>query len=378
MHVVIVCSLPDTTEGMEMKRFKHLGVSATLGALLVAGLLLSPASAATTAGYWYFHGPQTFTTTTTTAPGSPEYRSAVRQPINTSGTSNWPAKRGVIPVQFDLLAAPTTTTTTTKTYDPPEWKSLQSDGSVSYATFCLVELCASPGSLTFKDITNLSADYLFTTGDCKAGSLRWTVYVEHNGVEQSVHVYYGNPNGPDQSCSGSNSGSGQNLITTSLYPNRFEMQGGWGVPGPLYTTYADAIASTNNGTDQVVGAQLTLDSGFAGDQRANVSNVTVNDNTWVPKTTETTTSTAVTGEFANTCALPAAELRWAKNDATPTGAINEAESIQPKDTGQFYRQVDCKYIYNLDVRSLNGQGTYTVWVRINNMNLQVPGTFDLK
>ena len=56
-----------------------------------------------------------------------------------------------------------------------------------------------------------------------------------------------------------------------------------GSAGPLYTTYADAFASTNGGTDLVVGAQLTLDSGFAGDQTANVSNVTVNDNTWGPE-----------------------------------------------------------------------------------------------
>jgi hypothetical protein len=124
--------------------------------------------------------------------------------------------------------------------------------------------------------------------------------------------------------------------------------------------------------------QLTLDSGFAGNQRANVSNITVNDNTWIPKTTETTTTTTIDGPGVKTCTLPAAELRWAKNDNTPTGAINEGESIQPKDTGQFYRQVDCKYIYNLDVNSLSGVGTYTVWVRIGGMNIQVPATFDLK
>jgi hypothetical protein len=46
----------------------------------------------------------------------------------------------------------------------------------------------------------------------------------------------------------------------------------------LLTT--EAQNAHNGGTDLVVGAQLTLDSGFAGDQRANVSNVTVNDNTW--------------------------------------------------------------------------------------------------
>lgn len=351
--------------------YRKLGISLALGTLIATAIMVAPASATTTTGTWYFHGPQTFTSTTTTTTGT-TYKSAVRAPINADGSSNWPAKRGVIPVQFDLLAAQSTTTTTTKTYDPPVWKSLGSDGSVTYAGLNL-----SP-TLTFNDIANLSATYLFTTGDCFGGSLRWDIRLMHNGSPQTVEVYYGTPNGPDQGCSGTNSGSGQNLITTGITANRFEMQGGWGVPGPFYTTYADAVASTNGGTDIVNQVQLTLDSGWKGDQRADVSNVTVNDNTWVPKTTETTSATTPLGDYAKTCALPAAELRWAKNDATATGAINEAESIQPKDTGQFYRQVDCKYIYNLDVSSLSGTGTYTVWVRIGGVNVQVPATFDLK
>jgi hypothetical protein len=356
-----------------MKRNEHYMnplIRLTLGTLVVAGLMASIASASTTTGTWYFHPAQTFTSSSIITHGF-TYQAAVRPPINADGSSNWPARRGVIPVQFNLLAAPTTTTTTTTTYDPPVWQSL-SDGSVSYAGLVLTS------TLTFNDIVNLSADYFFTTGDCAGGSLRWDVQVTHNGVSQIVEVYYGNPNGPDQGCSDANSGSGQNLITTSLYANRFEMLGGWGVAGPVYTTYADALASTNGGTDIVTAVQLTLDSGWRLDQRANVSNVTVNDNTWVPKTTETTTTTTTDGPYATTCTLPAAELRWAKNDNTVTGAINEAESIQPKDTGQFYRQVDCKYIYNLDVSSLSGVGTYTVWVRIGGVNLQVPATFDLK
>jgi hypothetical protein len=56
-----------------------------------------------------------------------------------------------------------------------------------------------------------------------------------NGVEQNVHVSYGDPGGV-QECT-LNSGSGQNLTTASAAPNRFEMQGGFG-GGPVYTTYA--------------------------------------------------------------------------------------------------------------------------------------------
>jgi len=364
---------------------KH-SISLIIAVLIAASLVVSPAGAATTVGTWYFRPDQTFTSSSAVTHGF-DYRSAVRPPINADGSSNLPAKRGVIPVQFDLLAAPTTTTTTTNTYDPPVWQSLMTGWLYTFLQLCLQKDLYGSGScpdapgtpaLTFNDISNLSADYLFTTGDCHGGSLRWDINLIHNGVAQTVEVYYGNPNGPDQSCSGANSGSGQNLITTSLYSNRFEMLGGWGVPGPVYTTYADAVASTNSGTDKVVAVQLTLDSGWGGDQKVDVSNVRINDNKWVPKTTETTSTTTVDGTYAKTCTLPAAELRWAKNDVTASGAVNEAESIQPKDTGQFYRQVDCKYIYNLDVSSLSGTGTYTVWVRLSGVNIPVPATFDLK
>jgi hypothetical protein len=369
-----------------MKRIRNLSVTLALAALVVTGLLVSPAAAATTTGTWYLRPDQTFTTSSVVTHGS-SYVSAVRPPINANGSSNWPAKRGVIPVQFDLLAAPTTTTTTTKTYDPPVWQSLQ-DGSWPYtfAQLCLQKDLYGPGycpdapvtpALTFNDVQNLSANYLFTTGDCQAGSLRWDVFVD--GPAGVIRVYYGNPSGspapPGQSCSGTESETGKNLISDPTVPvNRFEV----GNNPNIYTTYAAAVAATNLGTDKVTAVQLTIDSGFAGDQKLNVSNVTVNDNTFVPKTTETTTTTTVDGPGVKTCDLPAAELRWAKNDATPTGAVNEAESIQPKDTGQFYRNVDCKYIYNLDVSSLSGQGTYTVWVRIGGVNIQVPATFDLK
>src|SRR4029453_3401316 len=65
------------------------------------------------------------------------------------------------------------------------------------------------------------------------------------------------------------------------------------------------------------------------------------------------TPVVTTGTFASTCALPAAEIKWTKSDPIPDGAINEtAESVQLRDTGQFFRIVDCKYIYNLDTSSL--------------------------
>lgn len=343
-----------------------LSACALIATLAPAAFAADPA----TDGTWYFRPDQTYTDDPTVVNGT-SYRSEVRGAINVDGSSNWSAKKGVIPVQFDLYAAPSTTTTTTRTYDPPVW---ESDSDTPY-TFLQFQPSAT---LAFADITNLSAEYLFTEGDCFGGSLRWTVYIDHGGDTKSIHVYYGTPNGPDQSCSGAASSSGDNLITTGASPDRFEVQGGWDTPGAVYRTYDDAHAYTNGGTDQVVAVQLTLDSGWSADQRADVSNVMVNDNTWVPKTTEIADETTITGDYTRTCDLPDAQLRWAKDNSAASGAINEASSIQAKDSGLEYRKVDCKYIYNLDVKSLAGAGTYTVWVRINGQNIEDPGSFQLR
>ena len=342
----------------------RIGALASAAALLTLGLAPASATASTTPGTWEFHPGQTYTDITTSS-YTTAYKTAVRPPINADGSSNFPAKRGVIPMQFDLLAATATTMTTTRTYDPPVWKSIGSEGSVTYATF------TPSSSMTFAGVWNLSAIYAFTEGDCAGGSLRWTINVHHGTTDTNVYAYYGNPNGPDQGCSNGSSGSGDNLVATGIVDNRFEVQG--------LTSYTDYdTVSAIVGSDPVNWVSLQLDSGWKLDQKANVSDVTVNDNTWAPKTTEVLRSTEVTGDYAKTCDLPPAEITVTKNDGTPTGAVNEVDSIQPKDSGVYYRQVDCKYIYNLDVSTLSGSGSYTVGAVIADADLPGPATFDLK
>lgn len=354
----------------QLARKIRIGTAATGAALLAGGLLLPATATASspTLGDWEIYPAQTYqdssSTTTETA-----YQTAVRPPINADGSSNFPAKRGVIPVQFDLLAGTNTITRTTRTYDPPVWQSIGSNTDTaddySYATF------KPSTSLTFNDVTNLSAKYAFTLGDCHGGSLRWTINVTHNGNSQNVHVYYGDPNGV-QSCIGAASGSEQNLMTTG-FTNRFEIQG---AGAPVYQPKADVAAVV--GTDSVNWVALILDSGWGGDQKADISAITVNDNVFAPKTSEDLGTVTTPGTFTKTCDLPQAGLKWAEDDATPTGAVNEAESIQPKDTGLYYRQVDCKYIYNLDVSSLSGSGSYHVWANVGGKNVPSPAVFDLR
>ncbi|WP_157557542.1 hypothetical protein [Intrasporangium oryzae] len=346
--------------------------------------LMSPASAGavtTTTGAWGFYPSQTYSDSTSTASGGVVYKTAVRAPINADNTSTFSAKRGVIPVQFDLLSATGTTVTTTRNYDPPVWESIWSnnvagDASTNKDDYSTAVFTPT-SSLTFNDITNLSATYSFTQGDCYGGSLRWTINVTHfdpvlqKNVSQNVYVYYGDPGGV-QSCTGAASGSGQNLITTGA-TNRFEIAGSG---APVYTT-KDAVTPVV-GTDHVNWVGLALDSGWSSDQKADVSDVTVNDNLYVRKTSEVISTVTTPGEFAKTCDLPAATLQWAKDDGTAAAVVNEALSIQPKDTNGVFRQVDCKYIYNLDVSTLPGTGTYRVYANIAGVNVSDPAQFDLK
>jgi hypothetical protein len=104
------------------------GAAALRVVAMLFSLVSAAAAAPTTTGTWYSYPPQTPTSTSTNNTGT-AYKSAVLPPINADGSSNFSAKRGVIAVQFNLKAAPTTSTTTTTTYAPPVWESIGSDAS---------------------------------------------------------------------------------------------------------------------------------------------------------------------------------------------------------------------------------------------------------
>jgi hypothetical protein len=324
---------------------RRLGLVAALAAA-TAIIGMTGASAATTAGTW------SLTPALTT-----EYQAAVQQPINADGTSSWPAKKGVIAVQFKMASRSSFVFASMHT------------GAPVYSAAVLTPSTA----MTFADVQSLVANYAFTTGDCFGGSLRWTIDVQHNGTENQIYAYYGDPGGV-QSCSGAASGSGQNLITTGP-DNRFELQGrgpggsgSWGDTGPVYTTYTDALAHA--GSDHVNWVGLILDSGWHADQVVTLTDATVNDNTWTAPVTSST--------FAPTCTLPAARIAVQKmGDANPTPP-DETLSASSADTTGLFRQVDCKYIYNLAVASLSGVGRYSVNVNIDGVNVANPGTFGLR
>jgi hypothetical protein len=333
----------------------------------------APIALADTAGTWTLFPAQPVTVSTTTGTA---YQTLVRPPINADGTSNYPKKRGVIPVQFELSSAATTTATTT--VGPVVFESIGSDTDTDNDFAFLRYVPASP--VTFADLDELVADYAFALGNCAGGSLRWQVRIDvgADGVtsnDANVFIYYGDvPNFTD--CEGAESQSGDNLIGTS--EARYDLTQ---LAGPFYGTYADALARV--GTLPALRASLVLDSGWATDQRVDLTGALANGSTWVPEPVGSTSSTS-TGAFAPTCELPPAEIKWSKSDPIPDGMINEtAESIQQGDSGQYYRIVDCKYLYNLDVSSLDPnlatrQGTYYVYAKIGGSIVNSPARFDLR
>src|SRR4026208_1160625 len=207
-------SIRPITKGSGMKRIRNLSVSLALQSLVVAGLLASPASAATTTGTW-----------TQYPTGATEYQAEVQQPINTMNTSNWSSKsKGAVPVMFKLSSR----------IGPAAFESIYGDASAAN-DFAFMSFTPAT-ELLFSEVTELRTTYSFTRGDCHGGSLRWSVRVSPT---QSVFMYYGDePNTTD--CT-TNSQSGTNMI--GLSDLRYDTSQ---VGGTFYDTYAHAVELVGN------------------------------------------------------------------------------------------------------------------------------------
>ena len=344
-----------------MKRIRRLAVLATI--VLAVPMV---ASGATTNGTWYAYPGQ-----------STVYRTQVQQPINASPPysvfRNSTTSSSVIPVKFGLLSG----------LGPFVFESICSDNDPAYKATCggptntandysfLSFAPASSSPITFDGLSNLTASYAFTLGNCQGGSLRWSVWVDRNknniDDDGRLFIYYGAwPNFTD--CTSADplgvdtNQSGENMTTkTDLRYDTTQ----WG--GTFYDTYLGAQALAGNAP--VKRASLLLDSGWAGDQRLTLGSATVNDNTFTP---------APPSALKSTCNLPPAQIRVTKQPETGPPQLAPAISIQPADTNGWFRIVDCKYMYNLATSSLLGPGFYKVEAVINGEAVDGAAYFYLK
>lgn len=332
-------------------RLRSLFPAAFVAAALVVPAAVQASTVVTPNGTWEAYPGQAAT-----------YSTAVQQPINADGSSNFKANgKAVIPVKFAVSAG----------LGAFVFESIFSDSNpdndYSFLSF------TPTSTVTFNDITSLSAAYAFTLGDCHGGSLRWSV---RTSATQSVFIYYGNPpqfgGGGTGGCTPTSTGgvdqSGTNLI--GLSDLRYDTS--QYVGGTFYDTYTHA--QTLVGTTPIVRASLVLDSGWGGDQRLTLTSATIRTAAFTDTFTPSSPSA-----MTQTCSLPGdATIKITKTDGTPTGDVNEPISIQPNDSNLTFRVVDCKLMYNLATSSLTGVGTYTVSAVINGTPASNPAVFDLK
>jgi hypothetical protein len=354
---------------MRHKLHKILLVAVLAFALCSGWLIGNRASAqsSSTTGTWTTY-PQQETT----------YAASVRPPIKADGSSIFNGKgTSSIPIKFKLSTAP----------GGLKFYSVYSNNEVcedcpdpeNTDDFAFVNFTPS-STMTFNDITLLKANYAFTTGNCGGGSLRWAVTFDigddnltdvENGPfnDRSIFIYYGGyPNFTD-CTSGANNQSGVNMI--GLSDLRYDTSQ---LGGTFYDTYANAqaLVGGSGGPEpvpamHVSGVTLSLDSGWMGDQKVNLSGAQINDNSFAP----------LSGASTTTCNLPPATINITKLAATP---IDQPITVQRPVGDTFFRTTgnDCTYSYNLDTSSLLGPGDYTVDVVIDFQKVPNPAKFKLR
>lgn len=349
-------------------------------ALACVGLLpggRSSAQSSTTPGAWTLYPEQTTS-----------YSTTVRPPIKANGSSVF-NRNSVIPVKFKLSTAPGASSFESVYTDN---LAVPDGGEPNFANDFAYLSFEPSADLLFNQLTVLKADYSFTQGNCGGGSLRWQVRVDmlgNNGDppptpcdpddptcvappgpeddDRAVFIYYGGHPNFDNCTTGSNDGSGVNLLT--LTDLRFDTSQ---VGGTFYDTLSNAQSLV--GTKQVASASLVLDSGWMQntdgsfrDQRVALSSATVNDNQFTP----------LTGDPTTTCNLPPATISISKisDGGTPADPV----SVPPPQSDINFRITnDCTYMYNLDAASLLGPGVYQVHVVINGSAVPVGATFTVR
>ena len=311
------------------------------------------------------------------------YTSQVQQPINPDNTSTWPAKRGVIPVQFKLTKSEkveqtTDTITDTTTVKTPRFESVCDDSDSGYSV--IGKYAQIPDGTTVADITKVQADFGWLDGQSAGGSLRWDIGTEFG----DLHVYYG-----DSHAWTGQAGSNVNLM--NAIDDRFDDGNTSVAGGTFYNTKAQMLDKL--GAAKVNNVSLVVDSCWAnGDQRLNVASATVGingvDSTTVnPLAPRTTTSHVVTPgtvwSQVSTSSVqtnePVAFIKVVKvaTDGTPIDIMEELSSAQGDTSGQF-RQIDSKYMYNLKAETL-GKANFKVYMVVDGVQvMNNPGVFELR
>jgi hypothetical protein len=310
--------------------------------LLSLGLLTTGLHAQTLNGNWALYPAQAQTN-----------QVKINPPINADGSSVWSSK-STVAVQYDLQ----------QSLGPVLFSSYQTGRTFSTLDFHFA------GFVTFEQISNLSAAYEFSTGNCHGGSLRWQINLAGGDV---VYVYFGNAAAPFIDCTSSatsgvnnnpDNQNGLNLLAATFKTDpRYEMQSNGGV----YVPYSTILAAKSG--VQVTSVTLVLDSGWGGDQVLTPGypmNVTVG-------TIDENTATFVTPSSSSTpvCPTEPATIQVSKLGSGGQYTMDESLDSTVPDQGTSFRITGCKYMYNISGKSL-GPGQYKVDAIINGNVIHQP------
>ncbi len=194
--------------------------------------------------------------TWTAYPGqSTNSQTAVQQPVNIDGTSNFKANgKAVIPIKFSLSTGT----------GPFAFESIWSDQDTNTANDYSSLSWRSLTPLTLADVLELSAIYEFTDGDCAGGSTRWTVRLNDAGTNRNLDIHYqpGAGGVGQQTCAAGTSGrdmadptsTDPYVVIQEFNHAPYTFTSGYNV------TYDEAV--TQLGSLSVVGITLIVDGGW--------------------------------------------------------------------------------------------------------------------
>lgn len=322
-----------------MKRI--LPVFVSLGLLCV-----SSSAQSTFSGTWTYSPPSQLT-----------YGVSIDPPVKADGSSVW-SQNSTIAINYDA----------TESSQAGVFESLLSaQGTGTYPEYSNLVFTPASG-VSFSDITTLSAGYTFTTGTCHGGSMRWSIGFTDG---TTIFVYYGKDSTFWIDCSSNANDptidqSGLNMINANFDgtggDNRYETSDH---PG-TYRSYSDALSFASGKTVSYLA--LVLDGGWGGDQVVSLGSVMVNNNTFSPPASSTTTI----------CPTLPATIQVFMVGASGGLTIDQSLDSTLPDAGNQFRIVSCGYQYLISGKSL-GPGTFEVGAIINGQPAPGSGTkFSLK
>jgi hypothetical protein len=160
--------------------------------------------------------------------------------------------------------------------------------------------------LTPATLTELSAEYVMTTGTFGGGAPRFSLIDTTNNADNEAYVYWGTPESggsfTDPNSGNTDYANTGNYASLASSDVRVQNNGfGGGSTGADYETWSQFVAS--EGTTQIGYITIDLDGGFTGNQVMDTTDFDVNGTVYTPQAPSTIPEPASFGLIAGALVL---------------------------------------------------------------------------